>query len=207
MPDQEQGNAVAALDIYTQDELEEEEENRKRRMLWLGGVVFCVLIIAVVVTVLSLAPEDETIGEVIETSESPTGVPSSAPTPAAILELLAELEGRYPNPEMYEAAFNDVNTPQYQALLWATNEGNPDNLEGAHPRMINRYALATFYFATNGNAWARCSKDGTNCEEGGSWLLAADECGWLAITCDANTQDVTQIFFRKLLLASFFLLL
>jgi hypothetical protein len=202
VPGQEHGTAVTAMDIYTQEELEEEEDNRKRRMLWLGVAVFCILIIGIVIAVLSLAPEDDPIDDGgdnggVEFSEAPSTAPSSAPTPAAILELLAELEGRYPDQEMYDQAFSDLNTPQYQALLWATDEGNSDNLSGNDPRMISRYALATFYFATNGDEWARCGRDGTNCDPGAEWLLAEDECGWLAIICEDNTNDVTQIFFRK----------
>eukprot|EP00980_Cylindrotheca_fusiformis_P002676 scaffold624_cov150-Cylindrotheca_fusiformis.AAC.9 len=196
VPGQEHGTAVAALDIVTQEELEEEEENRKRRFLWLGVIVFCILIIAIIVTVLTLAPDDEPIGEVVVDSESPTQAPSSAPTPSAVLELLAELEGRYPDSEMYDQAFSDFSTPQYQALLWATGDGNPESLSGTDPRMISRYALATFYFATNGDDWVRCSRDGTSCDPGEEWLLAEDECNWLAITCAANTKEVTRIFFE-----------
>jgi len=164
-----------------------------------GFCCFCILIIAIVVPLVALAPEAEAI--IVEEEPSampssfPTQAPSVAPTPGAVLELLSELEGRYPSYDGYLQAFNNSDTIQHKALFWATGEGNPGGLSGSDPRMISRFALATFYFATNGDEWVRCKRDGTNCDAGAEWLLADDECGWLAITCADGTSDVTQIFF------------
>ena len=190
--------------VFTEEEIAEEENIRKTRFLWGGICCFCILVIAVVVPLVVLAPSDKEDNYIaVETfpTESPTLVPTRAPsippTPGAVVELLLELEVLYPSFEDYQAAFSSSDTPQYKALFWATGEGNPLGLSSVDPRLISRYALATFYFATNGDDWVRCSRDGVNCDPGEEWLLAEDECGWLAVTCEEGTTDVTQIFFRK----------
>ncbi|KAL3940065.1 MAG: hypothetical protein SGBAC_005321 [Bacillariaceae sp.] len=193
-------NAIVATDIYREEDLDEEEDLRKRRFLWVGCCCFCLLVIAIVVPLVALAPDDEAIVVIDEEPSAapslfPTQAPSVSPTPSAALELLLELENLYPSYDDYLQAFNSSDSIQYQALYWATGEGNPGSISGFDPRMINRFALATFYFATNGDEWVRCKRDGTNCDPGEEWLLADDECGWLAITCAEDTTDVTQIFF------------
>jgi hypothetical protein len=66
--------------------------------------------------------------------------------------------------------------------------------------MVTRYALATLYFATNGDNWVQCGRDSTNCDVTQEWLTAENECDWYAIECaDPENGDysVVKIFFRK----------
>jgi len=65
--------------------------------------------------------------------------------------------------------FDVASTPQAQALNWITNEDtispilcpNQENIgcsrNGSINPMIQRYVLAVFYFATEGDDWDQCS--------------------------------------------------
>ena len=65
-----------------------------------------------------------------------------------------------------QAAFTDTTSPQYIALLWLSTY--PNLLESPKFKIIQRFALATFYLATGGDAWANNDK----------WLTDVDECLW-----------------------------
>jgi hypothetical protein len=84
------------------------------------------------------------------------------------------------------ALFDDPTTPQARALEWITNEdaivptlcpnveGPGCKLDGLNP-MVQRYALATFYFATNGDDWTQCSAP-ENLDDVASVTAANDAC-------------------------------
>ena len=67
--------------------------------------------------------------------------------------------------------FEILGSPQFKALHWLANEDvlqyNPDT-DQAVKKIIQRYALTTLYFATNGEQWT----DGLN------FLSQNDECDW-----------------------------
>lgn len=69
------------------------------------------------------------------------------------------------------------NTPQSQAFNWLVAESSSRSLSGT--RMIQRYALATLYFATEGNRWFVKS----------SWLSANDECEWFSTDQEVCNPD------------------
>ena len=50
---------------------------------------------------------------------------------------------------------SDLETPQGQAFNWITREDGLE-LDVNNPTLDQRYILATFYFATNGDGWDRC---------------------------------------------------
>jgi hypothetical protein len=119
---------------------------------------------------------------------NPTVTPSASPTQpcnlspeertAQIRELLSTISD--------PALFDDASTPQSRALEWITNEdtivptlcpnvdGPGCKLEGQNP-MVQRYVLATFYFATNGDAWGQCSAP-ENLDDAASVAAANDSC-------------------------------
>ncbi len=64
------------------------------------------------------------------------------------------------------AALRSPSTPQNNALKWLAGNANLDSY--SDERKIQRYALATLYYSTNGDSWK--NKNG--------WLGDGDECGW-----------------------------
>ena len=69
------------------------------------------------------------------------------------------------------------NSPQSQAFDWLVAESSSRSM--AETRMIQRYALATLYFATEGDLWFVKS----------SWLSANDECGWFSTDQEVCNPD------------------
>lgn len=189
---------MGALEVVTDAAIEEEDKKKQSRLLRIGGGVFCCLLIAIVVPVAVVVPGGDP-GGVVNITESPSMAPSAPPTGATFAELLNALEPLYPSKEAFEEAFSDYDTPQYKAADWATNVA-PLQLSGSDPRMISRYALATFYYATEGDDWERCGVGSTNCDTGREWLTAENECDWLAISCEdpsGGDYTVVELFFRK----------
>jgi hypothetical protein len=95
----------------------------------------------------------------------------------------------------------DLVTPQGLAANWLINQDYrkvcPDE------KVVQRWVMAVFYYATNGDEWLQCSVDGS--DECGSnlpfkskqrFLSDFSECDWAGITC--NTDDcVTEIEFEE----------
>jgi Leucine-rich repeat (LRR) protein len=64
------------------------------------------------------------------------------------------------------AALQDESSPQYQAFAWLSQ--NAALSVYSQRRKLQRYALATLYFSTDGVNWA----------QNASWLSNANECSW-----------------------------
>ena len=81
------------------------------------------------------------------------------------------------------AALQDENSPQRAALEWLRSPLN--NAFLSDERLIQRYALVTFYYATNGEDW----------KSSFLWLTSADECIWFTSSksntiCDKDGRIV-----------------
>jgi Leucine-rich repeat (LRR) protein len=99
-------------------------------------------------------------------SASPSTVPSSAPS-AFELERFQEIF----LPES-QVALAEANSPQTLALNWLGT--NADVATFSNEKRLQRFALATLYFATDGDMWSLGSVDnGSN-----GWLSDEDECDW-----------------------------
>ena len=95
----------------------------------------------------------------------------------------------------------DLGTPQGLAAEWLINQDYsrvcPDK------KVVQRWVMAVFYYATNGDDWLQCSLDGS--DKCGSnppfnskqrFLSDISECDWAGITC--NMDDcVTRIEFES----------
>lgn len=201
-PDEVTEEAIEALGVVTETQLEEEEKLRKRRYLRRGIILFILLVIVVVVPVVVVQSNSEGVTVEVNATDSPSEAPSMAPTTSNFAQLLSTIEGLYgEDSTLFEERFSDEESPQFRAAVWAANEA-PIGLTGDDPRMINRYALATLYFATNGDDWVNCGRDSTNCDATQEWLTADSECDWYAIECadpDNGDYSIIKIFFRKYL--------
>jgi hypothetical protein len=161
--------------------------------------IFCILLLAVVVPVAILVPgsgEDQ----IRNVTDSPTSAPSAPPTSSTFAELLDTLQPLYPSNELFEEAFSDNKTPQSKAAKWAADVANL-GMDGSDPRMISRYALAAFYYSTNGDNWSRCGQDSTNCADDEEWLTGENECEWFSVMCQEDPTigdySVTEIQFSE----------
>jgi Leucine-rich repeat (LRR) protein len=65
-------------------------------------------------------------------------------------------------------ALSDPSSPQFAAFEWLAGNANLDSYSIA--RILQRHALATFYFSTNGSQWS----------ENELWLSDEDECSWFS---------------------------
>jgi hypothetical protein len=88
----------------------------------------------------------------------PTHGPTSWTLPKEFMDSLP--------PYSVEAAETFPNSAQAKALAWLRN----DSLAGEYDlrRLYQRYALAVFFYATNGNSWENFT----------GWLSDANECSW-----------------------------
>eukprot|EP00980_Cylindrotheca_fusiformis_P012186 scaffold2962_cov126-Cylindrotheca_fusiformis.AAC.2 len=71
-------------------------------------------------------------------------------------------------------------SPQFLALEWLVND-DPRNMtiEDDPTELIERFSLATLYFATGGGGWL--SDDG--------WLKSPSHCDWIKVRCDDDDDD------------------
>lgn len=204
MADADDG-VVGATEVVTEAQIEEEDKKKQTQLLRKGLACMCLLLVAIIVPVVIVAGGGDS-GEPLEITESPSSSPSSAPSSSLFSDLLDAVEGLYPDTNTFNAAFASPSSPQSRAADWATNVASL-GLAGNDPRMISRFALATFYFSTEGDDWTRCGFDSTNCDEGREWLTAESECDWFAIACaDPENGDfsVIDVFFRKWVAAVLF---
>jgi hypothetical protein len=137
-------------------------------------------------------------------SASPSFAPTSSPTLAKCgttpeersVRILSVLDS-VANP----ISLRDPDSIQGKAADWLIGQDEyllcPED-----PKLVQRFALAVIYFATNGDDWLQCSADGTDLcgfEDpfvGDSRFLSADnECSWAGITCDPD-MCVTEIEFE-----------
>jgi hypothetical protein len=79
------------------------------------------------------------------------------------------------------AALQDEKSPQFKAYEWIRKDPFLRSFESA--QMLQRYALATFYYSTGGEG---------NWNQVDNWLFYGnDECSWEGITC--KNGDVTEM--------------
>lgn len=101
----------------------------------------------------------------------PTSMPSLAPsTNPRVVDVREEILSIIaPNETTDREAFNNPSSPQSVALNWI--ETDPISLSIGRPtqRVVERYALAVFYFATNGPTWT---------QRNFGYLSSAEVCQW-----------------------------
>ena len=120
------------------------------------------------------------------TTETPTLKPAVAPT----LNVPVIEEFRTSLPQYMRASLTDPASPQSKALAWLANNTNVDQYNEI--RLTQRYALATLYYATNGDHWS--SNEG--------WLSDSDECTWSTddpFNCNGQLMAYLVLYERSLL--------
>ena len=187
-----------------------EKGKKKKRLLLFGGifilVVFMLVVIAVVVLTLKNRSNNDSkfaTDNDRNSMNAPSQAPSTSLTTAATTntrtfdKVLSIIESHYDGTEQFGTIFSDESSPQYRAAAWVANDVSTDKNIGSDDRVIRRFALATFYFATNGDEWFVCGRESTSCDVSRQWLTGANECDWYAIGCDQDDSHITEIFFGK----------
>lgn len=119
----------------------------------------------------------------------PTFPPTQAPTPEPTTVRHSELSDFLAEHASFDGGLALVTqpSPQYQAVKWLANSTTVIDFEAYKQMLIQRYVLATLYFATNGNNWT----------ESEGWLDDGDECGrWFqsgATYLSCTTDDEVKI--------------
>jgi len=78
----------------------------------------------------------------------------------------------------------DARSPQYQAARWIATEDSlgleiPTNLDGNPYEFVQRYVLATFYYALSGSDWINSLR----------FLSGTHECGWFESVPDSSGEE------------------
>ncbi|CAB9520517.1 Leucine Rich Repeat [Seminavis robusta] len=148
----------------------ERAAGKNRRMMILAGlaVLLLVVIISVAVSVGSKSSdgnEEQEPQEIsVNATDAPTLAPSSAPTFYFDLALMEGL------PNFTLASLQNQTSPQSMAYQWVSSD--PDLSSYNNSRRLQRFALATLYFATEGEKW-----------EDQNWLhygSEKNECTWFS---------------------------
>ncbi|CAB9514816.1 Leucine Rich Repeat [Seminavis robusta] len=175
-------DVVEADDIevqVAQDDFQNAQEGagkNHRTMLLAGlGVLLLVVIISVAVSVGSRSSDQTGEQEAqkiyinVNVTDAPTLAPSGAPTVYYDLGLIAGL------PNFTLASFQDQTSPQSLAYRWVSKD--PDLSSYNNSRRLQRFALATLYFATEGEEW-----------NDQNWLhygTEKNECTWFTMEDDS----------------------
>jgi hypothetical protein len=149
--ERERQNAVVA-EIVTEivPVVEEVISNKSRsRRMKLAGTFLLLLVILIVVGVV--------LGIKLPQPNQPNQPTLSPEALRALLSSVSSDQGK---------ALQNSSTPQNMAFNWLSDD-NPDLGNYTNETIIQRYALATLYFSTNGYSW----------ENNASWLDNGEECG------------------------------
>eukprot|EP00521_Asterionellopsis_glacialis_P006917 CAMPEP_0195289008 /NCGR_PEP_ID=MMETSP0707-20130614/5459_1 /TAXON_ID=33640 /ORGANISM="Asterionellopsis glacialis, Strain CCMP134" /LENGTH=771 /DNA_ID=CAMNT_0040348961 /DNA_START=231 /DNA_END=2544 /DNA_ORIENTATION=+ len=142
--------------------------HHKKKWIWIGMAGFvCVLTLLMGVSV-GLRNKKERSSPTTTTTTT-TGTPSDTPPPPTSTEYYKRYQDTLDTLAKVSALEDLTRTgaPQQQALNWIANE-DLDPLQADHPQFIQRYALATLYFALDGPHWTKQCR----------WLGMGDECKW-----------------------------
>lgn len=188
--------ATGVAVVMSEEDEQRLEDKRINKYKLIGVGVFLILAIIVIIVVAVTVGGNGKVDEAPSKSSTPTTAPpSSSPTfaPSDIrMQEWADFLTSYSDVE----ALNNRTSPQYHALRFISDDDDLQ-LEVGSSQGLQRYLLACFYFALNGDNWDQCTRQHQSC--GGDkepWLLGeGDECNWFGIECDNSM--VTSIFFRR----------
>ncbi|CAB9512669.1 LRR receptor-like serine threonine-protein kinase [Seminavis robusta] len=156
-------------------ESEQQQRALQSTLLWVCGGLILLAIVLVVVFVVALKPNDDTPIQSTSRGVNIMGdqlmVPSAAPSVSLGSYVAALL------PDHSLDAMGDKGSPQFEAFQWLLDDANltvagdgESVLSYPDWRIQQRFALATFYFATKGDRWMKND----------NWLSPLHECQWFA---------------------------
>jgi hypothetical protein len=159
---------------------------------WLVGLLFIIVVVLItIIAIVSGGSSPAPISSSNGGADTDTGPSHQAPIaidpttldPEVTSALMATLVSLYDRHGLNTSVFDDDYSPQKKAFYWMATDDNLDNLD--HTQKSQRFALATFYYATNAvptpyterpQPWVSAHL----------WLSKAHVCEWKGILC--NTQ-------------------
>ena len=188
---------VDALDVVPEYQVIEKSKKKKRLYLY-GGIAILVIILILLGAVIGRVVTSRAGNATTEINRQFTNAPSQSPS--ALLKVLpsaklnSTIQSQYDDVAEFSSVFSNETSPQFLAATWVEESGMSDMSDA---RIINRFALATFYFATNGDGWTKCGRESNHCSSDIEWLTAENECEWYGVECNDDDSEITKIFFRK----------
>lgn len=133
--------------------------NKSRKIFW---CLICTLLVLACAIPIGIIAGRRTVGSGNAPSSAPSvGTTTPARSRNALVEFLSGISVDN------GTALSYPGTPQYQAVSWLLEKNDPSLWQGGQ-RLIQRYALATLYFALGGKLW----------KHNENWLIDDDECLW-----------------------------
>mmetsp|Transcript_15548 Transcript_15548/g.20276 ORF Transcript_15548/g.20276 Transcript_15548/m.20276 type:complete len:459 (+) Transcript_15548:115-1491(+) len=170
---------------------EDQKQWYNSRLVWTICIIAIVLATTSIVISLSV---DSSRDDEVEMSPSnlsmnpssspyPTIYPTNRPSNERSIQIRTRIEGEGGTSA---TLLDDFSSGQSKALTWLTFEDSMQ-LDPSDENLLQRYALATIYFATQGERWYTSY----------NWLTDADECVWSidngGVSCHANSSQVSKI--------------
>jgi hypothetical protein len=158
------------------------------------GVVIVIVVIAGAVTGVVLATGNKPAAPNTQVTPPPTSAPSVQPEedPAdQLLALLDAMEGVnistmfFPSDATYftpDLIDNNTRVAGFRAMSWILNK-DPRDSPPDNPWLGFRYALATIYFAFQGQNWTHRE----------NWLTGEHACKWHGIECDVAQDAILEL--------------
>jgi len=162
------------------------------RLVWTICIIAIVIATASIVISLSvdssrddevqlMSPSDPSMNP--SSSLSPTMSPTNRPSNERAIQIRLRIEGEGGTST---PLLDDFSSGQSKALNWLTFEDSMQ-LDPTDVNLLQRYALATIYFATQGERWYTKYY----------WLTDAHECDWSidndGVSCHVNSSQVSKI--------------
>jgi len=149
----------------------------KRRLL-AGGVAIMVLIVVIIISV--VATKD---------NRAPYVPYATVQPPQEELYVMVTDALKSVGVSTDEFLFKEG--PQYKAFEWLSKNKNLKQMDRTH--QLQRYALATLYFATNDVGHSYAPTPGPWVSDS-LWLSDEDECDWAHVHCDPENKTQKLIF-------------
>eukprot|EP00978_Attheya_sp_CCMP212_P007869 scaffold18312_cov55-Attheya_sp.AAC.1 len=176
---------MAVVPIMSEQEEITQEAQKYRRY----GICFACLLVVIVASIvvpISLTlfkPKKQKIFNVESASSMPSSVPSTVPSAAPSSQGFVDVMNAVSNITSMEVLM-DQSSPQYKAAKYMADE-DPNGIRPVNDaRFLQRYALVTFFFSTNGESWKRCNPGNLCPGTFSTWLSDSDECDWMGIFCN-----------------------
>lgn len=182
---------------------EKTKSTRRIRCIIFGLLAFALIAVVAIVLpfFIDYTPDSETDSETPPSqagpiegrpgSIKPTITSTDAPTPAPTTLQWSQFLKTFLIPVSGEDIFQDEKSPQYRAAKYILDDPYTGQLTTA-AQLNDRYATATFYFATEGDNWDKCSFGDANCTSG-QWLVD-DVCDWYGVSCNNDGRVASFLF-------------
>ena len=198
-------DATGVATVRSEKEEEQFQWRRQRMHLLLCGCVCLAIALSVIIPLVALRDDDspQVVLSTLQPSMAPSQAPSAAPTDEPVMEELAlttQLLRENSNATVLEPEewWNNRASPQCRAAKWLSEEQDNDYYLSIIPKLLQRFALVTLYYATTSEDedWEDCGVMSGGCPKD-PWLTNSDECNWGYVTCQNETGPVAALRFRK----------